>query len=835
MTTERTRRLAAVWFADIVGYTELSSRDEDGALAVVDELQRLAREEVESHGGRIVKFQGDAVLTVFDSTDAALRAALALQESFSASEIVQEKGCALRIGVHVGEIVEAEDGDVYGDGVNLASRIEGVASAGQIVVSEDVYRQVRQRGEHQLYPVGMVNVKGIAEPLKLYGFDEGTSLVSGPPTVRQTRTAESEFLAFQEALVGRYSLQREIGRGGMGVVYLAHEVRLDRPVALKLLPAQFAAQPVLRDRFLQEARTAAKLSHPNIVPVHAVDEVDDFVFFAMAFVEGESLGERIRERGPLRPAEAARILREVAWALSYAHLQGVVHRDIKPDNILLEAAGGRALVTDFGIAVVGESQGLGSVTEILGTAEFMSPEQASGEDVDGRSDLYSLGIVGHYMLSGELPFQGSTVAATLAKQLTQEAPALATVAPDVPKNLSEAMVRCLAKDPEERFQGGEELADALTSSLAIRREVPVAIRVFAEQNRESSVAIGGTSLMAAAGLITLAVVFPIQGPPPQVWAFMTLVALGLAATPPLILTHIARRLLRSGYGYDELVQALGSDVEERRQDLAAEYGDPTGIDRWAPRIAGGSVALVVGGLVWGALGPILGGVLGDTLMMLWGAAWVTGAAAGLTATVRHQIKSAVPGEGWFKFWKGPLGRGIFKLSKFRLGSVAKTGASYGHTEMAIGMAADRLFDGLPRDVQKSFSELPDVVRTLEQDADGMRSRIKELDALLAQIEGDEALGKSERVAASPAVADRQDSLADDLRNARDAADARLSEVVVALETIRLELLRMHAGAGSVEGMTADLSSARDLSQDIGRVLEGAREVEKLLDSPSSSA
>ena len=282
-------------------------------------------------------------------------------------------------------------------------------------------------------------------------------------------TPDLEFLALQEALVGRYSLQRELGRGGMGIVYLAHELRLDRPVALKLLPAKFAAQPVLRERFLQEARTAGKLSHPNIVPIYAVDEVDDFVFFAMAFVEGESLGERVRERGPLRPDEAARILREVAWALGHAHLHGVVHRDIKPDNILLEAGSGRAMVTDFGIAHVSESEGLTGAAEILGTAEFMSPEQASGEAVDGRSDLYSLGIVGHYMLSGQLPFKGPTLAATLAKQITQEAPALATVAPEVPKNLSEAMDRCLAKDPADRFQGGEDLAEALTSSLAVRR------------------------------------------------------------------------------------------------------------------------------------------------------------------------------------------------------------------------------------------------------------------------------------------------------------------------------------------------------------------------------
>ena len=177
-----------------------------------------------------------------------------------------------------------------------------------------------------------------------------------------------------------------------------------------------------------------------------------------------------------------------------------------------------------------------------------------------------------------------------------------------------------------------------------------------------------------------------------------------------------------------------------------------------------------------------------------------------------------------------MGRGIFKLSKFRLGRLASTGATYGHTEMAIGIAAERLFDGLSKDLQKSFGELPKVVGTLEQDADKVRSRIKELDALLLQIESEEALGKSGRVAASPGVADKRDSLAEDLRNARDAADARLSEVVAALETIRLELLRLHAGAGSVESMTADLTSARELSEDIERMLEGEREVEKLLGS-----
>ncbi len=167
------------------------------------------------------------------------------------------------------------------------------------------------------------------------------------------------------------------------------------------------------------ARTAAGLSHPNIVPIYAVDEVDGFVFFAMAYVEGGTLGDRIRDRGPLSNSEAVRLLREVSWALGYAHLLGVVHRDVKPDNILLAQASGRALVTDFGIAVLAEDGGAGAeaTTVVQGTAEFMSPEQAKGGEVDARSDLYSLACVGFYALSGKVPFTGSSPAAILGMHL----------------------------------------------------------------------------------------------------------------------------------------------------------------------------------------------------------------------------------------------------------------------------------------------------------------------------------------------------------------------------------------------------------------------------------
>ena len=525
-----------------------------------------------------------------------------------------------------------------------------------------------------------------------------------------------------------------------------------------------------------------------------------------------------------------RSLRVSLWASASEHAHGVVHRDVKPDNILLEASGGRALVTDFGIAQAGGGQGLTGSTEILGTAEFMSPEQASGEAVDGRSDMYALGIVGHYMLTGELPFQGSTVAATLAKQLTQEAPALATVAPEVPKKLSQAMDRCLAKDPEERFQSGEELAGALTDSLAVRREVPVALRLFSEQNQESTVLIWGMGFAAILFVIMYATFIVDEGFSTSVVVAGSLGLAGLGAVPLAMLTRMARRLLRSGYGREELVLSLRGDVDERCQELASEYGGRSRVSQWASRISMGGVATFVAGIAAFAVVPY---TLETLALNVIGVGAITLTAGWAVAAMTHKVGGVVPGERWLKFWEGLLGRGIFKLGKVRLGSVASTGATYGHTEMAIGMAADRLFEGLPKDVQKSFSELPDVVQKLGRDADKMRSRIKDLDALIAQTESEEALGTSGRIAASPGLADKRDSLADDLCGARDAADARLTEVVAALETIRLELLRLHAGAGSVETMTADLSSARKLSHDIEGVLDGARELEKLLGSSES--
>src|SRR2546426_8781930 len=205
-----------------------------------------------------------------------------------------------------------------------------------------------------------------------------------------TASISPEFLALQELLAGRYSIERELGRGGMGIVLLARDVALDRPVAIKLLPPHLGTRPDERDRFLQEARPAAGLAHPNIVPIHLVEARGELVFFVMGFVDGETLRDRVARAGPLPPRLAMKLLQEVAWALGYAHQRGVIHRDVKPDKILIERATERALVTDFGIALgrwAAESPG----GPVLGAARYMNPRQAGGAPGGGRRRPYSLG------------------------------------------------------------------------------------------------------------------------------------------------------------------------------------------------------------------------------------------------------------------------------------------------------------------------------------------------------------------------------------------------------------------------------------------------------------
>ncbi|MEK6611970.1 MAG: protein kinase [Gemmatimonadota bacterium] len=261
-----------------------------------------------------------------------------------------------------------------------------------------------------------------------------------------------------------YELDKEIGRGGMGIVFKAKDRRLKRTVAVKLLPPELAFRSEIRTRFLREAETAAQLSHPNIVPIYAVDEKGGLVYFVMGFIDGDNLAKRIKDRGPMPPDEVRRILREVADALSYAHANKVVHRDIKPDNILLDAQSQRPMVTDFGIARAisdGNEARLTATGIAIGTPAFMSPEQSAGDrDVDGRSDLYSLGVVAYQMLCGDLPFNANSTPALLVKHLS-ERPIPIDQRASVPPDLARAVMLLLEKNPDDRFQSAAELKAAL--------------------------------------------------------------------------------------------------------------------------------------------------------------------------------------------------------------------------------------------------------------------------------------------------------------------------------------------------------------------------------------
>jgi len=278
-------------------------------------------------------------------------------------------------------------------------------------------------------------------------------------------------------LAGQYRLERELGRGGMGVVLLARDLRLDRMVAIKTLPHHLADDAVIRERFLREARTAAALSHPRIVPIHHAAEASGTVFFVMGLVDGGSVAQRVREQGRLPPTVAVQILADVAEALGYAHARGVVHRDVKAENILIDSATGRAQVTDFGIARLAESAPMTATGTVLGTVHYMSPEQVNGEQIDGRSDLYALGVLAFLLLSGRFPFEHEAASAVLVAHVVSHAPTLRSIAPDVPAPLAEIVDRLLRKNPADRFPTAEEALAALlrlelepSADLAIARE-----------------------------------------------------------------------------------------------------------------------------------------------------------------------------------------------------------------------------------------------------------------------------------------------------------------------------------------------------------------------------
>ena len=275
----------------------------------------------------------------------------------------------------------------------------------------------------------------------------------------------------EKAVGTLFTIEAEIGRGGMAVVYRAVDVRLRRKVALKVLPPELAFREDVKSRFLREAQMAAQLSHPNIVPIFAVDEHEGIVYFAMGLVDGETLAQQLARDPHPDLVTVRRVLREVADALAYAHSHGLVHRDVKPDNILIERATGQARVSDFGIARAAEGDGRLTVTGIaVGTPAYMSPEQAMGErEIDGRADLYALGVVGYQMLAGSLPFRAGNTPAMLMKHISEQPRPLHEVRPDLPANLVHAIERAMAKGKGDRWPDAMAFREALGDDAIVAR------------------------------------------------------------------------------------------------------------------------------------------------------------------------------------------------------------------------------------------------------------------------------------------------------------------------------------------------------------------------------
>ncbi|MGH7613407.1 MAG: protein kinase domain-containing protein [Gemmatimonadales bacterium] len=256
--------------------------------------------------------------------------------------------------------------------------------------------------------------------------------------------------ALRQAALGEYEVLAELGRGGMATVYLAHDIALDRKIAIKVMSPVLLTGEGMVERFKREARTAGQLSHPHIIPIYAVRESGGLLYFVMKFVEGRPLDSIIREIGQLPIPMVQTILQQVGSALGYAHRRGVIHRDIKPANIMIDADGW-AVVTDFGIAKVSQTQGLTVTGATVGTPSYMSPEQCAAKELDGASDQYSLGVVAYEMLSGKLPFVAESVMAVMYAHFNEPPPPIQLARPDCPPNIAAAVMRMLEKEPDSRF------------------------------------------------------------------------------------------------------------------------------------------------------------------------------------------------------------------------------------------------------------------------------------------------------------------------------------------------------------------------------------------------
>ena len=631
------------------------------------------------------------------------------------------------------------------------------------------------------------------------------------------------------AVGAQYLIDREIGRGGMAVVYRATDLRLHRPVAIKVLPPDVAFNPDVRARFIREAQTAAQLSHPNIVPIYNVDESDGggLVYFVMAYIDGESLGVRLAREGAWPVDRAVRVLRDVADALAYAHARGVIHRDIKPDNILIDRASGRPMVTDFGIAraAQGETR-LTAPGVAVGTPAYMSPEQALGErELDGRSDLYSLAVVGYHMLAGETPFKAANTPAMLVKHATERPRPMRERRPDVPSYLAVAIDRALAKRPEDRWTDAAEFRDALDGALASARSrgsESIAVESHAPATSPSAAPPGPASIT-----------FP---PPPP----------GLSRGELKHWYRAQRRLAIS----QQLQQAPGGLIVGDRVFPLRRYDDRPLEERviafrrsvfswlgWTTVLFGINVA---------THGPGPWFIFPSALMLISvarkaGSIWSDGVGPidafkkGIRARLRAQQPAAPP---------AVLSAVSEPTPEQFAGQLAPADVLAGpHGETVRRAAADRalirnIVAGL-RAIERDM--IPDIAPTVDALATRVANLATTLHGLDTDVSGASLGSLDQRIVAlqsEPEAADRDRriqllqrqriSLHDLLERRRSLAND-LESATLMLQNLKLDLLKFRSsGIGSaIEDQTSATQEARALSREIGHVVEAAEDLRKL--------
>ena len=622
------------------------------------------------------------------------------------------------------------------------------------------------------------------------------------------------FLHLQALVAGRFSLERELGRGGMGIVYLARDVALERPVAIKVLAPSLAARHDMRQRFLREARIAAQCFHPHIVPIHAVEEADELAWIVMAYVRGETLADRLRRTGPLDAEELRRLGREVGWALAYAHQRGVVHRDIKPENLLIDASTGRYVIADFGIAQhanqVHTPANGSAASGATGTARYMAPEQALGEPLDGRADLYALGVTLFVAATGRAPFEGSNAMALVAQHTTQPAPSVKSLAPTLPLPLVRAIDRCLAKRPADRFPDAERFLEAIEPDV---REASLSPALLAVQRHAAAArAMLGWSAVSSLSTLLLIAGEPAQSFGRAIFSSMGFSMAGLFAFAASVRAAEAlldtRRQLRRGQNPRDLVVALtGSEpVEIRETDGSTR--------RWQR----GTLLAVAGAALAYAQGVLTRIHVPDTFMQLPSTDWLTGAlqigsvflppmmmargadialtSTGLGRWIRERVTAPL------------CARAVRFLGQRTAGAAPVAFPDDAPTEVLLVRAVEAAIVALPAAHRKTVGDADQVARALAREATRLRERAQHVDA-------------QEAAALVLRDADAREAALLAVRAEREETRSRMQTTVAALESLRLDIMRL-ASDRTEGGLTDVLKELQDVQYRVDAAIDVRR-------------